>query len=395
MAPNDAPPLASSPDVVAAAHALYPLVLASRDEAERIRHLPPAVAAQFAANGLFQMYLPRAMGGAERSPLEVFHVVETISRADGSAGWCVTVANAISAFMGWLTPEAGRQLAGTPANIRVAGSLRSLGHAKVVDGGYRLSGRWNFASGIDHATVLYCSATVTDGDTPRKTASGAPEVRAMWIPADQATIIDAWSVVGMRGTGSQDFAVEDVFVPEIHSSDLSAPPLEKGPLYNPRTMFTATWTGTAANALGIARGAIDAFVDLASREASTASSVLLRDRAHAQARLGEAEAIVNAARAYLLDAVSKAWAATCAGDTDLDRPIAQARLAIVHAMHEAVRAVDLVFHAAGTNAVYTRSPLERYFRDVHVAVQHRAGLPGHFESAGKVLLGLRPADIGW
>ena len=157
----------------------------------------------------------------------------------------------------------------------------------------------------------------------------------------------------------------------------------------------ATWTATVANALGIARGAMDTFVALASQAHSTSSPTLLRDRPLVQTRVAEAEAILSAARAYVLTAVGAAWEAVCAGVPEPGPAIAQARLAITHGMHEAVRAVDVLFHAAGTNAVYRKHGLERYFRDVHAAVQHAAGLPSHIESAGKVLLGLRPGDIGW
>jgi indole-3-acetate monooxygenase len=155
------------------------------------------------------------------------------------------------------------------------------------------------------------------------------------------------------------------------------------------------WTPSAANALGIARGAIEGLAAIAATEASTMSANLLRDRPMVQTRIAEAEAIVNAARAFIFDAVGRLWRILGAGETPSDQAIAQGRLALVHAMHESVRAVDKVFHAAGTNAIYTRLPLERAFRDVHVAVQHAAGLPVYFESAGKVLLGLRPDDPGW
>ena len=155
------------------------------------------------------------------------------------------------------------------------------------------------------------------------------------------------------------------------------------------------WTPSAANALGIARGAIDSLAAIAATEASTMSANLLRDRPMVQTRIAEAEAIVNAARAYRLRRRRTALAHLMCRETPSDQQIAQGRLALVHAMHESVRAVDKVFHAAGTNAIYTRLPLERAFRDVHVAVQHAAGLPVYFESAGKVLLGLRPGDPGW
>jgi alkylation response protein AidB-like acyl-CoA dehydrogenase len=199
----------------------------------------------------------------------------------------------------------------------------------------------------------------------------------------------------MCGTGSHDFVLNDVFVPATHTLSLAEPPQETGPLYHPRLFLVSLWTATVGNALGMARGALDAFIELATSTSSTMSPALLRDRPLVQTRVAEAEAIVNAARAYIIDTVGTAWEMICADVSEPSREVAQARLAITHGMHEAVRAVDLVFHAAGTNAVYRKYPLERYFRDIHVAVQHAAGLPIHFESAGKVLLGLRPSDMGW
>jgi alkylation response protein AidB-like acyl-CoA dehydrogenase len=265
----------------------------------------------------------------------------------------------------------------------------------VVDGGYRVQGRWDFASGVNHANWLFCTCTVIDGDSPRLTPTGTPELRHLFVPADAATIVDTWSVVGMCATGSHDFVVDGVFVPTSHTFTLDEPPQEHGPLYHPRLVLIAVWTSTTANALGVARGAMDAFIELATHRGSTTSSTLLCNRPFVQTRVAEAEAILSAARAYVIDAVGNAWQAVCAGVPDPGREIAQARLAITHGMQEAVRAVDLLFHAAGTNAVYRKYPLERYFRDVHTAVQHIAGLPTHYESAGKALMGLRPSDMGW
>src|SRR5262249_14217893 len=154
------------------------------------------------------------------------------------------------------------------------------------------------------------------------------------------------------------------------------------------------WAATAANALGIARGALDAFAALAGK-ATTMSTAPLRDRPLAQTRMAEAEAILSSARAYVQAAVGDLWTRAGQGQCDLDAAVVHARLAITHAMHEAVRSVDLAFHAAGTNAVYERNQLERYFRDIHVAVQHAAGLTAHMQAAGKALLGLRPDEPGW
>jgi indole-3-acetate monooxygenase len=382
-------------DAVTAANNLVPLILAAREEGERIRHVPSEVANALAAAGLLQMFLPRSMGGPELAPLTVFRAIEELSRADGSIGWCAMIATDISLFMGWLSADVGRQFCGQPADLRAAGSLRPQGRAYPVEGGYRVRGQWNFASGISHANRLYCTSVVMDGDKPQLTAQGTPRVRAMWLPSDQATILDTWSTIGMRGTGSQDYVVDDVFVPSSHSCFLGEPPLEAGPLYNSRMVLATAYTPVVANAFGIARGAIDTFVEMAGSESSTASTAVLRDRPFVQARFAEAEAILNAARAFVIDAVGTLWEANCRGAPDPSHDIAQARLAIVHGMHEAVRSVDLVFHAAGTNAIYSRNPLERYFRDIHVAVQHNTAFPAQYESAGKVLMGLRPADPGW
>jgi alkylation response protein AidB-like acyl-CoA dehydrogenase len=377
------------PDIVAAAIRLAPAVRAARDEGERMRQTPPGLAAEITAAGIYQMYLPGAVGGPETPPLTAFRVVEELSRVDGSVGWCAMIATALSLNVGRLPTEVGLELAGTPADYRGAGSARSGGRVRAVPGGYRVTGRWNFASGIQNARWLYCTCNVMDGDKP------TPVLRAVWVPREFVTIVDTWQVMGMRGTGSQDFTVEDVFVPAHRSVLSDAVPVQTGPLYNRRAWYVHLWTPSAGNALGIARGAIDSLAEIAATEASTMSSNLLRDRSMVQARLAEAEAIVNGARAYLFDAVGRLWDTLSAGREPTDQQVAQGRLALVHAMHESVRAVDKVFHAAGTNAIYTRLPLERAFRDVHVAVQHAAGLPVYFESAGKVLLGLRPSDPGW
>lgn len=383
------------PDIVAVAIRLAPAVRAASGEAEQTRQTPPALAAAITKAGIYQMYLPRSMGGPETPPLTAFRVVEELSKADGSVGWCAMIATAISLNAGRLPVEVGRELAGTPADYRGAGSARVGGNAWPVEGGYRVKGRWNFASGIQNANWLYCTCVMMDGDTPRVTVAGAPMLRAVWVPREQVTIVDTWLVMGMRGTGSQDFTVDDVFVPADRGCLPDAPPCETGPLFNQRAWYVTLWTPSAANALGIARGAIDSLAEIATTEASTLSTQLLRDRPMVQARIGEAEAIVNAARAYVFDTVGRLWDTLCAGKEPSDREIAQARLALVHAMHESVRAVDKVFHAAGTNAIYTRLPLERAFRDVHVAMQHGAALPVYFEAAGKLLMGLRPSEPGW
>jgi len=388
-------PLTQNDNFAALVRQLGPQIRAVRVEAEKLRQTPPALADALAEAGLYQMYLPRSVGGPEMSPLTAFHAIEELSRADGSVGWSAMIASVLSFFVGWLAPGVARDMCGDPADLRMAGSLRPQGGAWPVDGGYLVKGQWNFASGIRNANWLHCTCMVMDGDKPELTAAGTPRVRVMWVPAAAATILDTWSVIGMRGTGSQDFIVDDLIVPKERTHFAGDPPIEKGPLYQPRGLFMNLFATVAANSLGIARAAIDDFIQIAKQEGSTQSPTLLRDRSFVQSRVAEAEAMLNASRAYLIDALGRAWATQCAPVTDPTNEIVQARLATTHAMHEAVRVVELVFRAAGTNAIYTRNPLERHFRDIHVAIQHNAGFPVHYESAGKVLMGLRPSEPGW
>ena len=190
---------------------------------------------------------------------------------------------------------------------------------------------------------------------------GTQLTRTLIVPVDLGTVHDTWSVVGMRGTGSKDFVVDDVFVPVERTFSLDDEPYDAAPLYNRRSVMVTIWTLNAANSLGMARGAINAFVELASSLGSTSASTLLRDRPAVQATLGEAEAIISGARAYLLDSVGTAWNAICDGISDPGREIAQARLAITHAIQESVRAVDLLFRAGGTNTIHHKHSIERFF----------------------------------
>jgi alkylation response protein AidB-like acyl-CoA dehydrogenase len=388
-------PVGTEADIIDVARSLIPQILAQRDACEALRRVSTPMVEALAGAGLLQMYLPRSMGGSELPPLVVFRAVEEISRADGSIGWCTMLSSVISSFTAWFDADVGRAMAGCPADLRLAGSIRPQGRARPVAGGYRIDGRWDFASGVNHARWLLCPCVIWDGNKPLLTLAGAPKVRFFFVPAKSITIQDTWHVLGMRGTGSHDFTITDTFVPDRHSFHTDESPKQEGVLYNPRLHLTWIWTVTVANAMGIARGALEAFVDLAARKASTTSTTLLRDRPLVQTRVAEAEAILSAARAYLHTAVGDLWARASQAETDLDAAVVQARLAITHGMHETARTVDLIFHAAGTNAIYERNPLERHFRNIHVALQHAAALPVHTQAAGKALLGLRPTDPGW
>ncbi len=386
-------------DIVAAARGLGPQIVAARDDMEKSRRLPAGLVSAMDDAGLFRTYLPRSLGGPEIDPLSAFRAVEELSIADGSVGWCCFIAGSIALYTGWLEAGAAREIVGVPATLRGAGSFRPLGTARVTDGGYAVTGRWDFASGCWHANWLFLNCVVVDERGPRHNAggpaAGLPELRMMSVPVGAARIIDNWDVIGLHGTGSNDVAVEDFFVPDSRTFALTDQPVDAAPLCSFRTAMATTFAPLAGNTLGMARGAMDAFVGLAGAKATTMNMALLRDRAAVQQVVGQVEAIISGARAYVLDAVGRMWDGVLSGKADLSGEVWQARLSVTHAVHESARAIGMLYHASGTNAVRRGNLLEGYFRDVHAAMMHAGGLLANFEQGGRAALGLPPGAPGW
>ena len=386
---------ASRQDMVAAAKALRPQIVAARDEIDKSRRLPPDLVSAMDDDGLFRTYMPSSLGGHELDPLSAFRVVEEVSIADGSAGWCCFIAGSIGLFSGWLESSVAREMFGTPPTLRGAGSFRPLGTARMVDGGYVATGQWDFASGCLHANWLFLNCVVTDENGPRHGEDGLPQLRMMSVPIDSAKVIDNWSVVGLQGTGSNDVAISELFVPQNRTFALTDQPYDNAPVCTFRSAMAVTFTPLAGNTLGMARGAMDAFLELAGAKATTMNTNLLRDRPPVQQVVGQAEAIISGARAYVLGAAGTMWEAVQSGKQDLGDEVLQTRLAVTHGVHESVRAIDMLYHASGTNAVRSSNLLERYFRDVHAAMMHAGGLLANFEQGGRVAMGLPAGAPGW
>ncbi len=374
-------------DILAAVRALAPRIAAAADRAERERRLPAEIVHDLGAAGVFRMCIPRALGGGEVAPHTMVQVLEMIARADGSAGWSAMIGATSGVASAYLPPDSARDIYGAPDAI-TGGAFAPQGRATVVDGGYRVSGRWPFASGCEHCTWLMGGCVVVEDGAPRRLANGAPDPRLMLVPAASVRILDTWTVAGLRGTGSHDIAIEDVFVPAARSVSLvTDPPRHARPLYA-FPVFGFLALGIASVALGIARAAIDELVGLAGAKTPTHSRRRLAERAVVQVQVAEAEAIVGAARAFVFEAIDEAWeAARAAGAIEL-RHRARLRLAATHATISAARAVDLAYNAGGGTAVYATSPLQRQFRDIHVATQHTLVAPATLELTGRILLGL-------
>ena len=386
-------------DMVAAARTLRPQIIAARDEMDRSYRLPPSLVSAMDEAGLFRTYMPSSLGGHELDPITAFKVIEQIAMADGSAGWCCFIAGSIGMYSGWLDTSVAHELFGTPANLRGAGSFRPMGTARIVDSGYVATGQWDFASGCLHANWLFLNCVVTDENGPRYNAGGPldglPQLKMISVPIEDARVIDNWSVIGLHGTGSNDVAVTDLFVPQNRTFALTDPPFDTAPLLTFRSAMATTFTPLAGHTLGMARGAMDAFVDLAGARGTTMNMALLRDRASVQEVVGRTEAIISGARAFVLEAAGRMWEGMQSGRQDLGPEVLQTRLSVTHAVHESVRAIDMLYHASGTNAVRSSNLLERYFRDVNAAMMHAGGLLANFEQGGRVALGLSPGAPGW
>ncbi len=374
------------------ARTLGPELAAAAAMIEQRRELPEPVVAALIEAGFFRLLLPRSLGGAELPPVEYVPVIEEIARHDASVAWCLGQACGCSMTAAYLKPEIASEIFGGPRGI-VAWGPPGAGEARAVPGGYRLTGSWGFASGSHHASWLGAHVAVSEADgAPRLRPDGSPVLRTLLFPKSRVRMSDTWRVVGLRGTGSDTYTVDDLFVPEEYTVERSAEarPREPGLLYafSSSNVYSAGFAGVA---LGVARAVLDAFIELARDKIPRGARRTLRDDNAVQSQVAQAEARVGAARAYLLRALG-----------DIGREAEQnnrrltpahhtlIRLASTWAIHQAKDAVDLLYHAAGATAIFEQNPFERRFRDIHTVIQQYQGRQAHFETVGQILLGLGP-----
>jgi len=371
-----------------AARMLAPMIRSSADRIEADRELPRPLFDALADAGLFQLALPRALGGAEIDLPTYVQVLEEIGKADASTGWVVNQCAIFATYAARMPRDIARLIwIDTPRSV-VANTPVPTAQAVVVPGGYRVTGRQGFSSGCRHAAWLAARAHVFENGQPRL-ENGQPEERYLFVPAAEAELLDTWHVRGMRGTGTHHFAVSDVFVPaERTILQAGAPLLENGPLYQiPRSLLFASADGAVA--LGLARSSLATFYELAGAKTPRAMQAALRDQPLVQTAVGHAEADLRSGRAFLTEAVREIWnEATSTGRVTQDKR-AVLRLATTHAIRLAVQVVDAVYNAAGVTAIYEGNLMQRHFQDIHVISQHLQGRLAHYELVGKYWLGLK------
>ena len=382
-------------DHIARARELAPMLTAAGPRIDAACELPPDVLDAMHARGMFRLLVPRSIGGAELDPATYIQCVEAIARGDASVAWCMNQGSGCSMSAGFLEPNVAREVFGGARDV-LAWGMGPGAKAIRAEGGWRITGNWAFASGSRHATWLgaHCPCFEADG-TPQRHPDGRPWERTMLFRREIATIKDIWQVVGLRGTGSDAYSVQDLFVDDAHTLTRDRPEerREPGLIYRFAAMQIYA-SGFAAVALGAARAALDAFIDLARGKTPALTSTALRDSAVVQSAIGIADVKLNSARAWLIQVLRETQEAVkVAGELTTDQRIA-IRQASTFAIHQAKEVVDVAYHEAGSTAIFDANPFERRFRDVNTVTQQVQGRRSHFETVGQHLLGA-DANLRW
>ncbi|MCG6953496.1 MAG: acyl-CoA dehydrogenase family protein [Betaproteobacteria bacterium] len=369
---------------------LAPCIAAAAPEIERTRRVPQDLLDALHAAALYRMLIPRRYAGGEVHPLVFMRTVQALARADASIAWNIGQ-NAVCAIVAaYLEPEVAQAIFGDPRAVLAWGPAQGPVRAVVCEGGYRVTGRWSFASGMRQATWLgpQCPVFEADGN-PRRSGEEHRRKRVFLVPASAARAEDVWDVIGLRGTASDAFEVEDLFVPEAYSVHRESPVENREPgwlyCFSIHNLFSC---GFASIALGVAQAMLDAFIELAAHKVPRGMHNTARENAVVQGGVARARAKLESAEAYLLDSVEEICDAVRATREVTLAQRMRIRLCSTHAIHAAREAGEFAYEAAGATAVFAANPFERRFRDLHTIAQQLQGRAAHFETVGQHLLGL-------
>ena len=355
-------------------------------DSERAGRLNSEVVASLTEAGAFRIWVPEAYGGPGATIAEGIDTLIDIGRADGAAGWCAMISSTTALAAYRVRPDWAEKIFADPASC-TGGFGMPAGTATVVDGGLEVTGQWAWGSGIDHCTWIGGGVFVVDGDGNRTTAEDGATTPFVFFHPDDVELLDTWHVSGMRGTGSTDYAVANAFVPEGRWAQFVGGPTHVEGTASRFSFFGALACGVASVAIGLGFRSVDELISVGSKHPS-GSSKSLAERAAVQGELASAKAAVGQARSYLLDVADRAWAVAQKRPDVPDELRVELRLAAPAAVQRSVEAVDTCYHAAGGSAVYNTSPIQRVFRDVHVATQHAMVASRTYEPLGRFTFGL-------
>ena len=372
-------------DLIERARALAPLIVREADEIERTRRLTGPVVAALVENGLYRALLPKGFGGSE-APLGIFmQMQEEVAKADASTAWCVGQCGVCAMTAAYLEPEAANEIFNVAPGILAWGAIAH--EVQAVPGGYKATGRWDFASGSRQASWLGAHVRVVEADgTPRRKPDGSPEIRTILFPVASATMYDVWDVIGLKGTGTDSYSVDNLFVPERFAALRDDPSAlrEKGPIYKIPTN-TVYSMGFAATSLGVARAQFDAAIEL-SRKKTPQGLSAMRENSAVQGLIGRTEAMLRRARAYLFATAAEVWDDLARGELLTEAHRVALRLAATSTIHESTEVVGTAYHMAGATAVFRANGFERRLRDMHAINQQLQARDTHYEDIGKVIL---------
>ena len=371
--------------LVERASALAPLITAEADEIERTRRLTPKVVSVLVESGLYKSLVPQSIGGFESPPMVFMQMLEEIAKADASTAWCLGQCSVCGMTAAYLDADIAHQVFGKPDDILAWGAIA---HAvQAVPGGYTITARWDFASGSRQANWLGAHVQVLEaGGKVRLRPNGTPEIRTIVFPASSATMHDVWDVIGLSGTGTDSYSVENLFIPDNFAAlrdDFSAL-REKGPLYG-ITTYSMFGLGFGAVSLGVARATLDAAIDLARKKHSVGIAAM-KDNSAVQGLIGRTEAKLRAARAYHYSTATDAWQELLTTGRLSEQGRTAIRLSATYTIHQAAEVVDTAYHMAGATAVFRSNPFERRFRDMHAIAQQIQARDNHYEDVGKMIL---------
>jgi alkylation response protein AidB-like acyl-CoA dehydrogenase len=379
--------IATDQSALVTARALAGQLDARAREGERLRTMPSDLVDHLRDAGMFGLASPRSLGGAELPAAEIVRVVEELCRADGSAGWTVLIGNS-TAFLAWLDPAvAASLLADRPAPISAA-VFAPTGQLTRAGDGLRLTGRWSYSSGSAHADLFFGGGLVMAAAGPRMVAGRGPDWRLAVTSASDVTVHDTWDSIGLRGTGSHDVTVDGLAVPVEHTmSPFFEAARHDGPLFR-LPFFTLIGVTIAGFSLGVARRALDEMAAVANTKIRPPGPHPIGHDGDVQVAIAHAEGALQAARAFVFEALDVVWDAALSGDVPSDDRRARFLLANQHAMHVAVDAVTTAIGFGGMAALRPEHPLQRCLRDIHAANQHIYFSQAATKRYAKSLLGM-------
>jgi indole-3-acetate monooxygenase len=381
-----APMMSTARRLLADIRELAPHITARAAEIEAGRRIPEDLVGTLRSIGVFRLFVPQSHGGIELDLPTALETITALAKIEGSVGWTVAIGSGCDIFAALLPRDTYEQVYSNGPNVIIAGSAQPAGTAEIASGGWRVNGRWPFASGCQHADWMFGLCVMTKGGKPLTGEGGPPMVRGFFLPARDWQIEDTWYVAGLKGTGSHHITLRDTIVPAANFFDLgSGVPCLPGPLYQTVSQFLPLLHG--AICVGIAEGAVDELIALANTgRHQLGGPVPMRQSETFQGELGRVAADLRAARAFLQVQAASHWGHAVVGTRKDEALVMQAKQTATWVAAACVRVADVCFALGGGSALYETSPLQRRLRDMHAAAQHAIAHQRNYVSAGNLLL---------